>query len=85
MARKTVMFQGKTVEGESVEFDPVREEWSTYTCQDGTTLRLRSVVTEIIRLDEYNPQGDPIYMINSQNILRADIPEKLKRKKENLS
>jgi len=86
MARKRVDFQGKAVDGESLEFDPIREEWNSYNCSDGSTIRMKLVVTDIIRLEEHNPQtGEPIYLIQSQNIVRIDVPEKLKKRKENLS
>lgn len=86
MARKKVNFQERTVEGESVEFDVFREDWNTYNCHDGSTLRMKLVVTEIIRLEEFNPDtGEPIYVIQSQNVVRADVPDKLKKKKENLA
>lgn len=86
MGRKRINYQGKIVEGESIEFDPIREEWSVCNCADGTTIRMKLVVTEIMRLDESNPEtGEPIYVIQSQNIVRADVPEHLKKRRENLS
>jgi hypothetical protein len=84
--KKRVEYQGRTVEGESLEFDPIREDWSLYNCADGTTIRIKVVATEIIRLEEYNPQtGEPVYLIQSQNMVRADVPEHLRKRKENLT
>jgi len=40
----------------------------------------RSVVSSIIRTEDYDPMtGDPVYHIRSTNILRANVPEEIKR------
>jgi hypothetical protein len=31
-------------------------------------------------LDEYLPNGDPIYMVNASNVVATDVPEQLKKK-----
>ncbi len=69
----------KTVAGTLVDFETVREEYNTYKLSDGSTIRMKTVVTNIIRTEEFTPSGEPVYIVNSQNVLVADVPETLKK------
>lgn len=69
----------KTVEGILVEFETLREEYNSYKLSDGSTIRMKSVVTNIIRTQEFTPSGEPVYIVNSQNVVVADVPEHLKK------
>lgn len=74
-------YLGKKANGEVVDFDVEKEAWNVYSLQDGTKLKMKSVVAQVIRLEgEYNPQGDPVYVVNSQNIVSAQVPDHLKQK-----
>ena len=43
-------------------------------------VRMKTVVTQvIIRTEEFTPDGEPMYIVNSQNVLVADVPDELKR------
>jgi hypothetical protein len=82
MARRKVDFQVQQVWGEEVEFETEREAFNTYILHDGTRLKFKSVVSEILRLDSHKPDGEPIYLINATNIVSAVVPENLKKKPE---
>jgi len=77
MGIKTKVKKGDLlINGEEVEFSVEKEDWNTYKLQDGTTIKFKSVVTKIIKLDLPNPQtNDPIYSVNSQNVVVAIVPE----------
>ncbi len=66
--------------GEEVEFETERENWNTYLLADGTKVRLKAVAASIVRLDEYLPNGDPMYIVNASNVVATDVPDQLKRK-----
>ena len=68
--------------GEEVDFDVIREDWNTYKLKDGTTLKVKLVLVGVVRLrNKYDPLGNPVYMINSTNVVRVmDVPSGLKRK-----
>ncbi|CAN5737902.1 hypothetical protein BH24ACT22_BH24ACT22_05450 [soil metagenome] len=54
------------------------EHWNEYLVDDGTVVRVKLVVKEIIRLDgEYNDQGDPIYTVESTSVSAISVPEEL--------
>ena len=75
-----VPLMGKKVDGVDVNFKVKKEEWNEYELEDGTILKFKSVVTKIVRTEEYNEQNEPIYYINSQNVASAKIPDKLKKR-----
>ena len=83
MARRKINFQGRAVWGEEVEFEVDNEGFNNYILHDGTKLKMKTVVSEVLRLDMYKPDGEPIYLINSTNIVSAVVPDNLKKKPEN--
>jgi len=67
--------------GEEVEFEPDgAEKWNVYLLTDGTKLRLKAVAASIVRLDEYLPTGEPIYIVNSTPVVAVDVPDSLRKK-----
>ncbi|MGD0496148.1 MAG: hypothetical protein ABSB28_08925 [Candidatus Bathyarchaeia archaeon] len=65
-------------EGQDVDFEEKEEHWNVYRLKDGSTLKVKLILLGIKKLKKHNPDGTPIYMINSQNIVRAvDIPKEL--------
>jgi len=80
MAKKVkVNFQGKEFEGEQLNFDIEKENWNSYKTEDGSIIKLKVVVSKITRLSEYNELGEPIYVVNSTNLIDADVPDNLKK------
>ncbi|MFC1870972.1 hypothetical protein ACFLYF_01015 [Chloroflexota bacterium] len=65
-----VPYQGRQVEGQSVDFLTRKEDFNEYQLGDGKILRIKMVVTRIIKLEEEKaPDGKPIYLVQSQNIV----------------
>lgn len=62
------------VDGEELEFEPLKESWNEYRCADGSYLKIKLVVAKIIKLDKQNPAGEPIYVVNSSNVVAATPP-----------
>ena len=69
-------------EGEEVDFKNEKEEWNIYKLADGSTLKVKLVLVNVVRSrDNYDSLGNPIYGITSQNIVKVlSAPKKLKRK-----
>jgi hypothetical protein len=73
-------------EAQDVDFEEKAEHWNIYKLKDGTTLKVKLIVTGIKRLQKHNVDGTPIYVINSQNVVRAvDIPRELIAKQKESS
>lgn len=81
-AKRKVRFQGNEVWGEEVEFEAEREAFNTYLLEDGTKLKIKTVVSQVIRLEAYKADGEPVYMVNATNVIAAVVPERLKKKTE---
>jgi hypothetical protein len=68
--------------------DPVdvvssKEGWSEYTLADGTVIRAKAMLLDARRMvDQFNDQGEPIYVLQLTLINQARVPEKLKKKRE---
>jgi hypothetical protein len=75
-----VPFEGKIVEGLEMDFKSVKEDWNEYQVNDGAIIRMKVVVTNIAKIpDKYDPEGHPIYVVKSSNVLSTSAPEKLKK------
>lgn len=57
--------------GEELDFAEEKEYWNIYKLSDGTTLKVKLVLTGVKRLNQYMPDGSPIYLIRSTNAVRA--------------
>ncbi len=71
---------GKEIGAMDVDFETIKEDWNEYTLEDGTVLKFKTVVSSIIRTEDYDPMtGDPVYHVRSTNILRVKVPLEMKR------
>ena len=64
-----------------IDFERIGDEqWSVYEVSDGTVLRLKLELTNVIRTDKYTFDGDPYYIMNSQTVSTMKVPKSLLRK-----
>ncbi len=69
----------REVEGTQVDFDSVAEPWASYKLSDGSTLKVRTIVTAVLRLEgEYDAAGNPIYTVSSQTVVQVNAPKNLR-------
>ena len=75
-----VPWKGKEVDALEIRFKSVREEWNEYDLEDGTTLRMKTVISDIVRVEgEYDPENNPVYLAKSSNILVTRSPDHIKK------
>jgi len=68
-------------EADDIDFEQEKEYWNTYKLKDGTILMVKLVLVGVKRLKKWNPDGTPLYMINSQNVVRVtNVPKELRGK-----
>lgn len=65
---------------EDIEFSVVEEKWSTYQLQDGTIISIKLIPIKVSRTSICDPNGEPIYNVNNQLLVKATIPEELRKK-----
>lgn len=64
-----------------VDWSSEKEHWNEYKLKDGTTLKVKLILKGVRRASEYNPDGSPIYMLQSMNVVRVlNVPKKLRKK-----
>ena len=73
-------YQSRQVPGQTIEFDCTAEPWSQYKLADGTEVKVKSILLNAARLEEFNEQGDPVYQFQFQQIIGVVAPDALKRK-----
>jgi hypothetical protein len=73
--------QKDLAEGVDLDFSEEREYWNTYTLVSGETLKVKLVLRGVKRLKKSGPDGNPIYLIQSANVIRVlNIPDEFKSK-----
>lgn len=82
MAEKVkVNFGSELVDATPVNINQASEYFNQYFLEDGTVLKMKLVATKVFRLDgRYDQEGNPVYFVQSTNVLSVDSPEQLKKK-----
>jgi hypothetical protein len=81
--KRRVTWQGREVEATIMPFQTGGEHFNEYLVEDGTVVKLKLVVTEILRLDdEYDAEGNPIYVVISANVPYVSAPDELRQKRD---
>lgn len=66
---------GEDVLGTVVEVVEAKERYSRVMLEDGTLIRVRPIVIEVVRLDKTTDDGKPTYKIEGQLVLNIHPPE----------
>ena len=65
-----ISYRGRQVEAKEVDFEISKENFNEYQLLNGDVIKFKTVVTSIHEIvDEKEPNGDPIYNIQSTNIV----------------
>jgi hypothetical protein len=78
--KKMYVHEGRQIPGQSIPFESGSEPFTLYKLDDGTQVKLKVVLLDVARLDDYNAQGEPIYQFQFQQIIGVVAPDALKRK-----
>ena len=72
---------GKMVDAEVVEITEISDRPIVMTLADGTTLRLKTDVIEVVRFNgEWDPEGNPLYNVKSGSLMVVlESPENLRK------
>lgn len=72
---------GSEVDAENIGINQTNEHWNQYLLDDGTVIKIKLVATKIVRLvGQYDQIGNPVYFVNSTNVVSLDVPSNLKKK-----
>ena len=68
------------VPAEQLEFEGEKEPWSVYKLEDGTVVKLKTILAGVSRLvDRYKPDGEPIYVLSVGGMPIIEVPPELRQ------
>lgn len=71
----------EVLEGTRIATTSSSENWNEYLLEDSSVLKMKLVVTEIVRVDgRYDSDNNPMYVVRSSNVMAVSSPDNLKRK-----
>ncbi|MGD0229900.1 MAG: hypothetical protein ABSC19_06005 [Syntrophorhabdales bacterium] len=73
-------FQGRKVLGQEIDVKTEKDDWNIYRLADGTVVKVKTVIISIAKLDEYDPAGNPVYVVNASPVIGMDVPPNLKKR-----
>jgi hypothetical protein len=66
---------------EPIDIVSSKEGWSEYTLEDGTVIRTKGVLLAVKKMTgQFNPEGEPVYVMQLTSVNQARVPEQLKKK-----
>jgi len=75
-----IPYEGELCDAEEVRIESMEEGVNSYRLDDGSVIKARNVFVEVVRLlDRYDKDGQPVYVVKSQNIVSVSAPEELRR------
>jgi len=78
--KRKVRVGDKEVDALEMPFQNVAEHWNEYLLADGSVLRLKSVVTEILKIeDHYDADGNPQYLLKSAQVVAVSASERSRK------
>lgn len=60
-----IQYQGRNISGTEMSFRPTKEDWNEYQLEDGSVVKLRLVVSDIVKTKEKTPEGQPLVVVKS--------------------
>ena len=71
---------GRQVAATPIEVNQCSEKWNEYFLEDGSVVKMKLVVKKIFRVDgEYDPDGNPVYFVQSTNVTTVSSPKHLRK------
>jgi hypothetical protein len=78
--KKRIQVGDEAVDVTELGYRTMGEPWNEYLADDGSVIRVKLIVTEVLRVDDkYDEQGNPVYMVRSSNVMSTSSPEELRR------
>jgi hypothetical protein len=70
----------KEVEANEVSVTKSEEPWSRFELDDGSVLRVKPILAKVLRTNEFDKDGNPVYQATFGTAIFVDAPEHLKKK-----
>lgn len=81
--RGKIPHNGALRDAELVDMMETKEPWSEVSLADGSLVRSKVVVSEVWKVTgEYDPNGDPVYVVKAQIVTSTVAPEHLRKQQK---
>jgi hypothetical protein len=78
--RKERLPGGREVEVIEMPFQTGSEHWNEYLVNDASVIRLKTVVTDILKVDgEYDANGNPVYLVRSSQVISISPSDRARK------
>lgn len=79
--KKIKLADGSEADAVELGYRSEGEYFNEYLLDDGTVLRQKVVVTEVVRVDDrWDDDGNPIYLLKANPVTVVSVPDHLKKK-----
>ena len=76
-----INFNGKEADAIPIDVNQSDEHWNDYLLDDGSKVRMKLTLLKAIKVEnEFDRDGNPVYLMQSTNVTTVDAPKDLKRK-----
>ncbi len=83
LKKKVKDSQGNWTEATIIEIEESTERFNNVKLKDGTVLNVKTTILEVVRLDQWDDDGNPLYGVESQTIVTlGNCPDDLKKPSE---
>jgi hypothetical protein len=78
--RKERLPDGREVDTIEMPFTTGAEHWNEYLVNDGSVIRLKTVVTDILKVEgQYDADGNPAYFVKSSQVVSVSPSERARK------
>lgn len=60
----------QSIEKKDLQFETVKEEWNVYELKDRSHLSIKPILVSIARTNKHDQNGEPIYAVQPQQIIK---------------
>lgn len=65
----------QSIEKDDLRYTTLAEEWNEYIVDDGSRVRIKSTVMQISKTTKFDRNGDPIYLVDTNNLVEVKLPK----------
>lgn len=78
--RKERLPDGREIDVIEMPFQTGAEHWNEYVVNDGTVIRLKTVVTDILKVEgHFDASGNPAYFLRSSQVVSVSPSDRAKK------
>lgn len=78
--RKERLPDGREVDTIEMPFQTGAEHWNEYVVNDGSVIRLKTVVTDILKVDgQFDANGNPAYFVKSSQVISVSPSDRARK------